>query len=115
MTLMRLLARTVSAAWPLLLVLPQPAAAQPLSAGSSLAILAEPPARLREDMVIDGRIWSCDQAVCQARRQGGARPQPSPVECAHVAKHFGAFSAYRTGSTALDDAQLSQCNAGVRR
>ena len=80
-----------------------------LARGSTMAVLATPLTR-PSDPVIDGRIWHCDAAVCQAAFRSSARSQPLDRECAGAARVIGAFASYQTGAEALEGEKLAACN-----
>ncbi|MGC1303539.1 MAG: hypothetical protein WA840_14305 [Caulobacteraceae bacterium] len=64
--------------------------------------------------IIDGRIWECDGDTCHADQQGVADSRPLTYECENVAKSFGRFKDYQTGSDVLKPSQLNTCNASVK-
>jgi hypothetical protein len=89
-----------------------PAQADVLPDGASKATLISP-APTPIEAVIDGRIWHCTGASCDAAANDSADVQTLPHECHRTAIWLGKFSAYQTGAVALTDAQLTACNANV--
>ena len=103
----------IAAAWPLA-TRAQSIAGATLPAGVSVARLVTPRAEPIA-LLVDGRFWRCEGAVCSAGRQDGADSQPLWMECADAAAKLGAFAEYRTGSTILEAAKLSKCNARAKK
>lgn len=60
-------------------------------------------------IVIDGRVWTCDGAICIAAGEG--RSQSIARECWRAARKLGPFTAYSRDGVALDDVALKACNS----
>ena len=79
-----------------------PAAAQ---ATEMRAEFATPFAQASE-VVIDGRMWSCNGTACTAR---GDDPRPA-VACRKLARKVGAITRFTTPQSDLNEAGLATCN-----
>ena len=60
-------------------------------------------------VIVDGRLWSCEGDKCTAGSQG--RSQPIGRECARAAKVLGPIIEYRQGARVLDASGITACNA----
>ena len=78
---------------------------------ASSATLAAPSHKPRL-IVLDGRVWRCDGAACQAGGRG--RSQALIRECARVARKFGPLAAYSRDGVAASGADLARCNREAR-
>lgn len=89
-----------------------PALAQepPLGVNEARAVLAEPTAQPRT-LIVDGRTWRCEGAVCTGRASAAPLSQPVTHECQRVEKALGPVVGYRSRET-RDERVLG---AGCRR
>jgi hypothetical protein len=78
---------------------------------ASSAVRASTGGRARM-VVLDGRVWRCDAAVCRANGQG--RSQGLARECARVARKLGPLAAYSRDGVVLQGADLDRCNREAR-
>ena len=88
-----------------------PAFAQeaPLGVNEARAILATPVAD--KTVIVDGRTWRCEGAVCTGRSASAPLSQPVTHECQRVEKALGPVIGYRSRET-RDERVLT---AGCRR
>jgi hypothetical protein len=89
-----------------------PALAQeaPLGLHEARAILATPVAQAGT-IIVDGRTWRCDGAVCTGRSSSAPLSQPVTHECQRVAKALGPVLGYRS----REDRDERVLAAGCRR
>ena len=96
----------------LALIAAGPALAQetPLGVNEARAVLAEPMAQQRT-LIVDGRTWRCEGAVCTGRASAAPLSQPVTHECQRVEKALGPLVGYRSRES-RDERVLG---AGCRR
>jgi len=80
-------------------------AASPALAQGLRAEFAAPFERASE-VVIDGKLWSCDGTACTAR---GDDPRPA-IACRKLARKLGPVTRFATPRSELDAAGLAACN-----
>ena len=88
------------------------AASAPAAAEPAPALRAELAAALERatEVIVDGRIWSCDGKACTSR---GADPRPA-VACRKLARKVGAVSRFASPQAELDAAALATCNQDLK-
>lgn len=82
----------------------------PLGVNEARVVLAEPTAQQRT-LIVDGRTWRCEGAVCTGRASAAPLSQPVTHECQRVEKVLGPVVGYRSRET-RDERVLG---AGCRR
>lgn len=89
-----------------------PALAQeaPLAAYEARAVLASPE-QSGKTVILDGRTWRCDGAVCTGRAAATPLSQPVTHECQRVEKALGPVLGYRS----REDRDERVLTAGCRR
>lgn len=83
-----------------------PASAQ----GAGLRAEFAAPFEHSTEVVIDGRMWSCDGTACTARTSD---PRPA-VACRKLARKLGTVTRFATAQSELDAAGLATCNQDRR-
>lgn len=77
--------------------------------GTATFRTGEAPAKL----IANDNIWRCDGGTC--RGAGEERPVAVMRVCKDLARRIGAVETLSVGATALDPAQLADCNRVARR
>jgi len=84
-------------------------AAPALAAGSALQ--AVPANAAAGKYVTQGASWTCDDAGCHAKSDGGSRPA---ILCERLVKEVGAVASFAADGKAFDEKQLERCNAKAK-
>ncbi len=89
-----------------------PAFAQeaPLGVHEARAVLATPSPQAKT-LIVDGRTWRCEGAVCTGRAAAAPMSQPVTHECQRVQKALGPLLGYRS----REDRDERVLGAGCRR
>lgn len=59
-------------------------------------------------VIIDGRVWSCEADRCISANEG--RSQPVPRECKRVVRELGPVKAFRSNGRVLTEQEIANCN-----
>lgn len=82
----------------------------PLGAYEARAVLATPAPTVKS-VILDGRTWRCEGAVCTGRSAGAPPSRPVTHECQRVEKALGPLLGYRS----REDRDERVLTAGCRR
>ena len=99
--------KIISGLWALSMLGAAIAPAAAFAANGVEARLAAPVSKPRE-VIIDGRIWSCEGDVCRGGSRGAN--QSLKRECLRAAKVLGPVVGYRNGDKTLSAEEVAACN-----